>query len=305
MRYPFIYAERQTYPIRLLCAVLQVSPSGYYRFVHRGGGQAQPDPTLIGQVKRIYRASRGTYGSRRLCAALQQAGCQVGRYRTRTLMRQAKLQFRRTRRRPPTTDSRHASPIAPNVLNRQFAVATANQVWGSDITALWTQEGWLYIAIVVDLFSRKVVGWACAASMATRLVTQALQMAVGQRRPRLGLLHHSDRGSQYASAEYQRQLRAAGMVCSMSRKGNCYDNAVVERVFRSLKEEGFPDQPPATRAHATLSVIDYLAIFYNSQRLHSTLGYQSPNAFEAQAAEHNQRESQVWTKPRSAREGQI
>jgi len=131
MRYPFIYAERQTYPIRLLCAVLQVSPSGYYRFVHRGGGQAQPDPTLIGQVKRIHRASRGTYGSRRLCAALQQAGCHVGRYRTRTLMRQAKLKSRRTRRRPHTTDSRHASPIAPNVLNRQFAVATANQVWGS------------------------------------------------------------------------------------------------------------------------------------------------------------------------------
>ncbi len=240
-----------------------------------------------------------------MCAALQQAGCQVGRYRTRTLMRQAKLKPRRTWRCPQTTDSRHALPIAPNVLNRQFTVTAPNRVWGSDITALWTLEGWLYIAIVVDLFSRKVVGWACAASMATCLVTSALQMAIGQRQPKSGLLHHSDRGSQYASGEYQRQLRAAEMVCSMSRKGNCYDNAVVERVFRSLKDEGFEDQPPDTRADATRSVIDYLVMFYNSQRLHSTLGYQSPNTFEVQAAQTDQGDTQVWTKPRSAREGQI
>lgn len=291
--------------MQLLCAVLQVSPSGYYQFVQRGGGRTQPDPTLIRQVQRLHRASRGTYGSRRLCVALQQAGYQVGRSRTRTLMRQAKLKPRRMWRCPQTTDSRHALPIAPNRLNRQFAVAAPNRVWGSDITALWTLEGWLYIAIVVDLFSRKVVGWACAASMATCLVTQALQMAIGQRHPKPGLLHHSDRGSQYASGEYQRQLRDAHMVCSMSRKGNCYDNAVVERVFRSLKEEGFTDQPPETRAYATLSVLDYLAMFYNSQRLHSTLGYQSPNTFETQAAKTDRGDTQVWTKPRSAREGQI
>ena len=223
MRYPFIHAERQRYPVRLLCAVLQVSRSGYYRFVQGGGGQAQPDPALLVQVQRLHRASRGTYGSRRLCVALQQAGCQVGRHRTRTLMRQAHLQPRRVRRRPHTTDSRHTSPIAPNLLNRQFAVTAPNRVWGSDITALWTQEGWLDIAMVVDLFSRKVVGWACAASMVTRLITRAFHMAVGQRQPAPGLLHHSDRGSQYASAEYQSHLRAAGMICRMSRKGNCYD----------------------------------------------------------------------------------
>ncbi|MDH3771332.1 MAG: IS3 family transposase, partial [Nitrospirota bacterium] len=171
MRYPFIHTERQMYPVRLLCAVLQVSRSGYYRFVQCGGGRAQPEPALIVQVQRLHRASRGTYGSRRLCHALRKEGCQVGRYRTRTLMRHANLPRRRARRRPHTTDSRHASPIAPNHLNRQFTVAAPNRVWGSDITALWTQEGWLYVAIVVDLFSRKVVGWACAASMATRLVT--------------------------------------------------------------------------------------------------------------------------------------
>ena len=205
--------------MRRLCAVLQVSRSGYYRFVQGGGGQAQPDPALRVQVQRLPRASRGTYGSRRLCVALQQAGCQVGRHRTRTLMRQAHLQPRRVRRRPPTTDSRHPSPIAPNLLNRQFAVTAPNRVWGSAITALWTQEGWLYIAMVVDLFSRKVVGWACAASMVTRLITRAFHMAVGQRQPAPGLLHHSDRGSQYASAEDQSHLRAAGMICSIESEG--------------------------------------------------------------------------------------
>ena len=240
-----------------------------------------------------------------MCQALQQAGYTTGRYRTRTLMRQANLKPRRMWRCPQTTDSRHALPIAPNVLNRQFMIAAPNRVWGSDITALRTQEGWLYIAIVVDLFSRKVVGWACAASMATCLVTSALHMAIGQRQPKPGLLHHSDRGSQYASAEYQGQLRNAKMMCSMSRKGNCYDNAVVERVFRSLKEEGFTDQPPDTRAEATLSVIDYLVMFYNSQRLHSTLGYQSPNTFEAQAAKTGRGDPQAWTKLRSTREGKI
>ena len=163
--------------------------------------------------------------------------------------------------------------------------------------ALWTQEGWLYIAIVADIFSRKVVGWVCAASMATCLVTSALHMAIGQRQPKPGLLHHSDRGSQYASAAYQGQLRDAKMICSMSRKGNCYDNAVVERVFKSLKEEGFTEDPLDTRAEATLSVIDDLAMFYNSQRLHSTLGYQSPKTFEAQAAKSDQGDTQVSTKP--------
>ena len=254
----------------------------------RGGGRAQADPAFITQIQQLHRASRRSYGSRRLSQALQQAGHAIGRDRSRTLMRQANLKPQRTWRCPQTTESRHALPIVPNRLNRQFAVAAPNRVWGSDSTALWTQEGWLSIAMVVDLFSRKVVGWACAASMATCLVTSALQMAIGQRQPKLGLLHHSDRGSQYASAEYQGQLRDAKMICSMSRKGNCYDNAVVERVFRSLKEEGFTDDPPDTRAEATLSVIDYLAMFYHSQRLHSTLGYQSPNTFEAQAAKTDQ-----------------
>jgi len=185
-------------------------------------------------------------------------------------------------------------------------VAAPNRVWGSDMTALWTRrDGWLYVAIVVDLFSRKVVGWACAASMATPLVLRAFQMARGRRQPKPGLLHHSDRGSQYASGAYQQQLRDAEMICSMSRKGNCYDNAVVERVFRSLKGEGLPEHPPETRAQATTLVIDYFEMFYNSQRLHSTLGYQSPNAFEAQAAGHHPGDTQAWPEERSGGDGQI
>jgi transposase InsO family protein len=185
---------------------------------------------------------------------------------------------------PRTTDSRHGEPVAPNRLARQFTVETPNQVWGSDITYLPTQDGWLFLAVVVDLFSRKIVGWAMASTLETSLVATALTMAIGRRHPLPGLLHHSDRGSQYASQTYQALLQQHQMVGSMSRRGNCWDNAVVERVFRSLKHEGLDDtakEQPATTVKAI--VIDYIEMFYNSHRLHSTLGYLSPNAFEAQA----------------------
>lgn len=199
-------------------------------------------------------------------------------------MRQAGVSVRRTRPWVPrTTDSRHALPVAPNLLNRQFAVAAPNRVWGSDITYLPTQEGWLYLAIVVDLFSRKVVGWAVAATMETSLVETALEMAMGRRQPSPGLLHHSDRGSQYASQAYQTLLQRHQMPCSMSRTGNCWDNAVVERVFGSLKREGLSDHPADTHATAKAATIEYFEMFDHSHRRHSTLGYLSPNAFEAQA----------------------
>lgn len=185
---------------------------------------------------------------------------------------------------PRTTDSRHGEPVAPNHLDRQFTVTAPNRVWGSDITYLPTQDGWLYLAVVVDLFSRKIVGWAMASMMETSLVATALNMAIGRRQPPPGLLHHSDRGSQYASQTYQVLLQQHQMVGSMSRRGNCWDNAVVERVFRSVKHEGLDDtvkEQPAETVKAT--VIDYMEMFYNSHRLHSTLGYLSPNAFEAQS----------------------
>ena len=286
MRYRFIQQEQARYPLTVLCHVLKVSRSGYYAFVKRDGGEleAEAEQALLAAVRRLHRESRWTYGQRRLCQALQAAGYRVGRYRTRTLMRQAGVRVRRKRPWVPrTTESRHASPVAPNLLNRQFAVAAPNRVWGSDLTYLPTQEGWVYLAIVVDLFSRKVVRWAMAAMMETSLVEAALEMAIGRRQPPPGLLHHSDRGSQYASRAYQTLLQRQQMRCSMSRKGNCWDNAVVERVFGSLKGEGLPEQPGDTRALVQAETIEYLEMFYNSHRLHSTLGYLSPNDFEAQA----------------------
>ena len=286
MRYRFIHREKRSYPLSVLCQVLQVSRSGYYAFMRRDmmGRQVAADPAVLADVRRLHRASRRTYGQRRLCEALQAHGYAVGRRRTRTLMQQAGVRIRQARPwRPRTTDSRHPWPVAPNRLNRQFAVTEPNRVWASDLTYVPTHEGWLYLAIVVDLYSRKVVGWALAATMETRLVEAALEMAIGRRTPLPGLLHHSDRGSQYASHAYQALLERNQMQCSMSRRGNCWDNAVVERVIGSLKREGLPAEPVATRALAKATTIDYLEMFYNSHRRHSTLGYLSPNAFEAQA----------------------
>lgn len=284
MKYAFIYQERLQYPLTVLCQVLHVSRSGYYAFLNRAPSVL--DSVTLAQVRRLHLASRRTYGQRRMCLALRAEGVCVGRWRTRMLMRQAGVSVKRKRPWVPrTTDSRHGAPVAPNRLNRQFAVSAPNRVWGSDLTYLPTQDGWLYLAVVVDLFSRKIVGWAMASTMETSLVVTALTMAIGRRQPPPGLLHHSDRGSQYASAVYQALLQQHQMIGSMSRRGNCWDNAVVERVFRSVKHEGL-DEAVREQASETVkaSVIDYIEMFYNSQRLHATLGYRSPNVFEAQAS---------------------
>lgn len=285
MRYPFIQREQLTYPLTLLCRVLQVSRSAYYTFLRRAAspsGLAQ-EVALVAEVQRIARETRATYGSRRMMVELQAGGHAVGRYRTRTLMRKAQVTVKRRTRWTTTTQSRHAHPIAPNHLARQFTVATPNQAWAGDITYLWTQEGWLYLAVVLDLFSRKVVGWALEATLASALVEEALTMAVGRRQPPPGLLLHSDRGSQYAGHDYQALLQTHEFQCSMSRKGDCWDNAVVERFFGSLKREWTNACRYLTRYEAKRDVVDYIEMFYNSHRRHSTLGYLSPNAFEAQA----------------------
>lgn len=294
MTYAFIHQERRRYPLTMLCQVLQVSRSGYYAFLNRPPSGL--DAVILAQVRRLHLASRRTYGQRRMRLALRAEGVCVGRWRTRTLMRQAGVSVKGARPwKPHTTDSAHAWPVAPNRLNRQFAVSAPNRVWGSDLTCLPTQEGWLYLAVVVDLFSRKIVGWAMGSTMETSLVVTALTMAIGRRQPPPGLLHHSDRGSQYASAVYQALLQQHQMIGSMSRRGNCWDNAVVERVFRSVKHEGLDEtvrkQAPET---VTALVIDYMEMFYNSQRFHATLGYLSPNAFEAQtpASGHSRVESE-------------
>jgi len=282
MRYAFIHRERPRYPLTVLCQVLEVSRSGYYDFLTKPTRAS--DQAVLAQVRRLHLASRRSYGQRRLCRALRAEGMLVGRWRTRTLMRQAEVRVKGQRPWVPrTTESAHALPVAPNHLNRQFMVPAPNRVWASDITYLPTQEGWLYLAVVVDLFSRKIVGWAIAPTLETSLVVTALTMAIGRRHPPPGLLHHSDRGSQYASAVYQALLRRHQMVGSMSRRGNCWDNAVVERVFRSVKHEGLDETAKRqSTATVTATVIDYMEMFYNSHRFHATLGYLSPNAFEAQ-----------------------
>jgi transposase InsO family protein len=238
------------------------------------------DPKLAADAKAVFKSSGKTYGSRRMSRALRALGYPVGRHQARTLMQQLGLRVLPTRRFKVTTDSKHNQPVAPNVLGREFDVNASDRVWAGDITYLWTQQGWLYLAVMIDLYSRKVVGWSIKQRMTTDLVMDALRMAVWRRRPKPGLIHHTDRGSQYASDVYQAELKRHHMVCSMSRKGDCWDNAVVERFFRSLKTERANHRLYRTREEAKQDVIDYIEMFYNSRRLHSYLGYLSPNEFE-------------------------
>jgi putative transposase len=260
-----------------------VSRSGAYAYFRR---QRQPREegareALVARVRAISQATRHSYGSRRMAKQLQDEGIFVGRYQARSLMRQADVRVEVPRRRPPvTTNSRHGLRVAPNVLARQFDVAAPDQAWVGDMTYVWTDEGWLYVSVRLDLYSRKVVGWAMRAHPDTALIAQALQMALGRRQPAAGLLHHSDRGSQYASQTYQGMLAQHGLVCSMSGKGNCLDNAVAERFFGSLKRERTSKCEYLTREQARADVVDYIEMFYNSTRKHSYLGYMSPNEYE-------------------------
>jgi len=281
VKYGFIQAQQKAYPVTALCKVMQVSRSAYYAWAKRpeATGKDKERQRLEQRAAQIFEESKCTYGSRRLSRALKKAGFAAGRHQTRSVMAKLNLQPRYPKRFRVTTDSNHGEPVSPNLLDRQFDVAAPNQVWTTDITYVWTLEGWLYVAIVVDLFSRQVVGWATAGHMRASLCVQALHMAFWRRKPAAGLLHHSDRGSQYASAEYRGHLEAMGMRQSMSRKGNCWDNSPTERVFRSLKHEQLNDEKFASRDQAKLSVIDYLA-FYNGRRSHSKLGYQTPLEFE-------------------------
>jgi len=239
-----------------------------------------PDFELIARVRQIHFYTRGSYGSRRTSGQLREDGYDVGRYRARSLMKKAGVSVKRRKRFKRTTDSNHKLPIAPNFLNRQFKVERPDTVWCADITYLWTIQGWLYLAVVLDLYSRKIVGWAISNRLTALLVKEALSMAYWRQKPGKGLIHHSDRGSQYAGNEYQNLLEQYSMVCSMSRKGNCWDNAVVESFFHSLKTEWIADIIYRTRDEARSDVIRYIEMFYNSHRLHSFLGYKSPNVFE-------------------------
>lgn len=275
--------EKASYPITVLCRVMQVSRSGFYDWCRRDGCDLERQ-RLIERVRAIHRHKRGSYGSRRMARALQREGCPVGRYQARSLMREAGVECRQRRRWRSTTDSNHGRAVAPNRLQRQFQVAAPNRVWVADLTAIWTLEGWLYLAAVLDLHDRQLIGWAMAGHMRMELAVSALEMALGRRRPPPGLIHHSDRGSQYAAGEYREKLAQHSLLASMSRKGDCWDNAVMERFFGSLKSEWTSAQHYTTRAQARRDVIDYIEMHYNSDRLHSTLGYITPRERELAAA---------------------
>jgi len=271
------------YQVEALAQALEVSPSGYYAHRHKAQGvRQQQDQKLVEQIRPIFQASRRTYGSPRIQAALHRAGVRCGKNRVARLMRLNQLRARQKRRFVPrTTQSDHDQPIAPNWLAKVPAPVRPNQVWVVDITYLATGEGWLYLAVILDACSRKVVGWATGISLETFLVTEALARAQKERRPQPGLLHHSDRGVQYASNAYRTLLAHYQITPSMSRPANPYDNALAESFMATFKTECF-DQTPGTRAEAKLKIFDYLETFYNPKRLHSALGYQSPVEFENQ-----------------------
>lgn len=264
---------------------MEVTRSGYYLYVKQLSIKKESDVAeqrMIIEMKELHTKTRHSYGSRRMSRKLQERGHKVGRYKARRIMRENGIQCKQRRKYKATTNSQHSMPVAGNILNRNFTVLEINKVWVADITYLWTLEGWLYIAAVVDLFSRRVVGWATASTMHTELIANALELAVYRRSPTSDLMHHSDRGSQYASQYYQELLQKFGITVSMSRKGNCWDNAVMERFFGSLKSERTDGITYFTRQQAKNDVIEYIEMFYNTDRLHSTLGYVSPAVFEKQ-----------------------
>ena len=275
--------QQKAIPVNQMCRVLGVSRSGYY--AARRQGQKQPAVCEASvQLKSAFAASGGAYGSRRLRTAMASRGIVIGLYRVRRLMRQHGLRSTWKRKFVHTTDSNHTLPISPNVLNRQFDPTAPNQAWVADITYIRTRSGWLYLAVVLDLYARKVVGWAMGPDMQASLVCCALQLAIVQRQPAAGLIVHTDRGSQYASAAHQALLAKHGLIGSMSRKGNCWDNAVMERFFLNLKMERVWQRDYANHAEAMRDIADYIVSFYNSVRLHSKLGNLPPNAFEQQSA---------------------
>jgi putative transposase len=281
VRFACIRTEKAFFPVAFMCRQLAVSRSGFYAWCERPeAARTRVDAKLVIEIRSVHDGSRGTYGSPRVHAELRARGRLVGRGRVERLMRVNGIEARRKRRFCRTTDSRHPFPIAENLLARQFEVAGTNEAWVTDITYIPTGEGWLYLAAILDLYSRRVVGWAMSDRITRQLALDALAMAVRVRRPGAGLLHHSDRGSQYASDDYRSALKGRGIVCSMSRKGDCWDNAVAESFFGTLKTELVDRIVYPTRAIAEASVDEYIDVFYNHQRRHSHNDYKSPVEYE-------------------------
>lgn len=286
MKYACIARHRGEYPVRLMCRVLDVSPAGFYVWRTRApSARALADERLMLNVRISHSRSGGTYGAPRVHRDLRAQGLPVGKKRVARLMRHQGLVGRVRRRSARTTDSAHPDPVAPNLLARQFdvnGIGAMDRIWVSDITYVPTREGWLFLATVLDLASRRVVGWAMRETLEVDLALSALRMALGARRPPPGLLHHSDRGTQYAAAEYRALLTAHGMIASMSRKGDCWDNAVAESFFATLELELIVKSEWPTRDAARRAIFRYIETWYNRERRHSTLGYRSPAQYEAE-----------------------
>lgn len=276
-----MHLHREKYPIRVMCQLLSVSRSGYYAWLKRPKSvRQQQAEELLENIRLVHKEHKSRYGSPRIYQELVQQGHSCSENRVARLMKKDGLKAKTKRRYKATTNSKHNMPVAPNLLQRDFSPEDPNQVWAGDITYIWTTEGWLYLAVVIDLFSRSVVGWSMNKSMTRQLVMDALVMAIQRRCPPKGLVFHSDRGSQYASSDYQELLTANAMRCSMSRKGDCWDNAPTESFFGTLKQELVFHEHYYSRFQAKQNIFEYIECYYNRRRLHSTLGYLSPADYE-------------------------
>jgi len=278
--------EKANYPVALMCRVLEVSRSGYYasRAKVRPTAREKSDAELVDEIRRVHEKSRGTYGRPRVLAQLRRDGHDVGKGRVGRLMKDNGIKGRVRRKYRSTTDSNHSRPIAPNVLDREFAVESPDAAWCADITQMATASGWVNLAVILDLATRLVVGWSMATHMRTELIECALANALSWRAPAKTLVHHSDRGAQYASASYQALLKRHDITCSMSRKGNCWDNAPMESFFGTFKQEWAGHHWWRGLAEARASTHDYIEVFYNRQRLHSSLGYRTPEEVDRASA---------------------
>ena len=287
MKYAWIEGRSDNYPVVFMCRVLRVSKSGYYDWRGRPeSSQSRLNRELAEKIQDIRKENKRllAYGSPRMREELVDLGYSCSKNRVARVMRDSGIRARYKRRFRATTDSKHGNPVAANVLARRFDVDAPDRAWVTDITYVWTREGWLYLAVVIDLFNRMVVGWSMGNRITQKLATSALTMALWKRKPGRGLLHHSDRGSQYTSHAYRKLLDAHGMICSMSRVGDCWDNAVAESFFHTLKAELVYHEDYATRDQAKSDIFEWIEVFYNRQRRHSSLGYLSPAKYEAMMA---------------------
>lgn len=281
MKFAFISEKKVAFPVAVICRVLAVSSSGYYASLGRSVSRhARRDEELLKRVRSSHLASKRRYGSPRVHADIKASGERVGRKRVARLMHENRLVALTRRRSRKTTDSKHDFPIAPNLLGRDFTAIRPNASWVTDITFIWTLQGWLYLAVIIDLFSRRVVGWSTSRNVDRHLALAALDMAIRQRHPGADLVHHSDRGSTYASGDYRKALEKEGIECSMSRKGDCWDNAVAESFFSTLKRELENIDHPESWEAANIAIAEYIDGFYNLHRRHSALNYHSPIEFE-------------------------